>query len=174
MTTAKSLDKFKAILASYENALANYTEEEFSRKPSPDDWSIGQMYQHLVGSLQYFHAKQVEMCLDSADNASQGKTMPGRITYFIGGMLPIRIKVPPSPQYTPPQPENKQKIKDKLPIVLELMEKLHTRLESEQPKGKTKHPAFGYLNAKEWYLLVEMHFRHHLRQKARLDKFLGK
>jgi hypothetical protein len=174
MNISKSLSKFKEILITYEKALESYSEEDFARKPNENEWSIGQMYQHLAGSLQFFHAKHVEDCLASDNNANKGKTMPGRISYFIGGFPPIRIKVPPSPQYTPPQPENKQKIKEKLPVLLQIMENLEARLQSEKTNGKTKHPAFGYLNGKEWYVMIEMHFRHHLRQKARLDKFLGK
>ena len=39
-------------------------------------------------------------------------------------------------------------------------------------KGKTKHPGLGYFSAEEWLQFAEMHFRHHLRQKKRIDEFL--
>lgn len=39
-------------------------------------------------------------------------------------------------------------------------------------KGKTKHPGLGYFNASEWLRFAEMHFRHHLKQKKRIDDFL--
>ena len=41
-------------------------------------------------------------------------------------------------------------------------------------KGKTAHPGFSYLNASEWYRLIPMHFKHHLRQKENIDTFLNK
>jgi hypothetical protein len=37
-----------------------------------------------------------------------------------------------------------------------------------------KYPFLGYLNAAEWYTIAGLHMKHHLRQKRKLDKFLGK
>lgn len=39
-------------------------------------------------------------------------------------------------------------------------------------KGKTKHPGLDYFSAIEWLQFAEMHLRHHLRQKKRIDHFL--
>ena len=50
---------------------------------------------------------------------------------------------------------------------------LCTAVENSNPKIKVEHPGFSYLNAKEWYQLIEMHFRHHQRQKKELDQFLN-
>jgi len=38
-------------------------------------------------------------------------------------------------------------------------------------KGKTKHPGLNYFSADEWFRFAEMHFRHHERQKKRIDDF---
>jgi hypothetical protein len=38
--------------------------------------------------------------------------------------------------------------------------------------GKSRHPGLGYFNAGEWLRFIEMHMRHHLRQKERIDAFL--
>ncbi|WP_411344324.1 hypothetical protein ACE3MZ_22635 [Paenibacillus sp. WLX1005] len=35
-----------------------------------------------------------------------------------------------------------------------------------------KHPRLGDLTAAEWFMLAEMHYRHHLHQKRRLDECL--
>lgn len=37
---------------------------------------------------------------------------------------------------------------------------------------KAQHGGFGWLNAQEWYDLIEMHTRHHLRQQADLERYL--
>jgi hypothetical protein len=34
---------------------------------------------------------------------------------------------------------------------------------------KTLQVAIGWLDAKEWFYLHEMHYRHHLRQKTELE-----
>jgi len=53
------------------------------------------------------------------------------------------------------------------------MKNILQTVEQSPLESKTPHPAFGYLNAREWYQIIPMHFHHHLRQKSRLDKFLG-
>jgi hypothetical protein len=53
------------------------------------------------------------------------------------------------------------------------MHETEQKLSSASEIPKTAHPAFGFLNAREWFHLIEMHFRHHLRQKKRLDRFLA-
>jgi hypothetical protein len=40
-------------------------------------------------------------------------------------------------------------------------------------EGKSKHPGLGYFTALEWFQYMEMHMRHHLRQKAKLDAYLN-
>jgi hypothetical protein len=59
------------------------------------------------------------------------------------------------------------------------MEKLMDRVEywgsqvdEIPPARKAKHGGFGWLNAREWLDLVEMHSRHHLRQKEELERYL--
>ncbi|MDQ0430163.1 MULTISPECIES: hypothetical protein [Caryophanaceae] len=46
------------------------------------------------------------------------------------------------------------------------------KLASIDPNHKVEHGGFGWLNAKEWHKLVDMHFRHHLRQKEELESYL--
>jgi hypothetical protein len=94
------------------------------------------------------------------------------MTYWLGRFLPIRIKVPASPEYTPVQPDGIIQIRERLDVLKAEMTRTAARLQSARESGKTKHPAFGYLNAQEWFQLIDMHFRHHLRQKKRLDQFL--
>jgi len=38
--------------------------------------------------------------------------------------------------------------------------------------GKSKHPGLGFFSASEWFQFAEMHLRHHLKQKERIDRFL--
>jgi hypothetical protein len=39
---------------------------------------------------------------------------------------------------------------------------------------KNKHPGLDYFNANEWLQFAEMHLRHHLRQKKRIDNLPGR
>ncbi|MFA6542419.1 MAG: DinB family protein, partial [Bacteroidota bacterium] len=43
-------------------SLETYTEEQLLRKPSDEEWSLGQVYNHLINSALLFHLKQIELC----------------------------------------------------------------------------------------------------------------
>lgn len=153
-------------------SLNDYTEEQFARQPA-GQWSIGQVYYHLVVGTEKLHLRACQKCLEHrAELLEGGKTLPGKIVFGLGSFLPAKIHVPPSDDYTPKQPQSRAAMREGLLKLIEAMRALAPQIDHASPVQKWKHPALGMLNAEEWYRLIEMHFRHHLRQKARLDKFL--
>jgi hypothetical protein len=172
MTKKNAFDTYVQIAALWESELEKYSDEQFAVKPSPESWSIGQVYEHLVmGGLNY-HSKQIEQCMLSDENQCARKTFSGTLIFLLHAFPPIRIKVPPSPTYTPKQPENKERIKAGLRLLKKKLQDLSGDMDHAVHSGKTKHRALGYLDAQEWYRLIVMHFRHHMRQKKRIDLFL--
>ncbi|MGH7600757.1 MAG: DinB family protein [bacterium] len=156
-------------------ALNDYTDEQFARKPSETQWSIGQVYYHLVVRTENFHLRACQKCLENrAEVTEGGKTLAGKIVFLLGSFPPVKIHVPPPPEYTPKQPQSRAEMREGLLKLIETMRTLAPQIDHASPVQKWKHPALGMLNANEWYRLIEMHFRHHLRQKARLDKFLAR
>lgn len=173
-TPTRNFSKFELLAQTWLNEINRYSEEQFLRKPGNDEWSIGQVYVHLFQSAKFFHIKQIEQCVSRQGTAINGKkTKKGKVVFTLGMFLPIRVKVPPSPQYTPAQPKNKEEVSEKLNQIIIEMKNILQTVERSPLESKTAHPAFGYLNAREWYQIIAMHFYHHLRQKSRLDKFLG-
>lgn len=153
-------------------SLNDYTEAQFAQKPE-GQWSIGQVYYHLVVGTEKFHLRACQKCLEHRGEVVEGgKTLPGKIVFLLGSFLPVRIHVPPSDDYTPKQPPSRAEMRDGLLRLIETMRTLAPQIDHASPVQKWKHPRLGMLNAEEWYRLIEMHFRHHLRQKQRLDKFL--
>ena len=156
------------------NALDKYSEEQFRRKPSPESWSMGQVYTHLLLGNDHFFLKQVEKCLNKEGTALGGrKTLAGSFISLINGFPPVRAKMPKAVEVVPRQPENIDFIRKKWLNSMALAENMKKRLPGCDLAHKTRHPAFGFLNAEEWFRANEMHLRHHFRQKKRLDKFLG-
>jgi hypothetical protein len=167
-----NFDKYLIIAGMWESELDKYSDDQFAMKPSPENWSIGQVYEHLViGTLNY-HLKQIEQCLITDVNQREKKTFVGILMFSLNSFPPVRIKVPPSPTYSPQQPESKKKINAGMRLLQKKLKDLSGEVDHAVHFGKTKHPALGYLGAKEWYQLIVMHFRHHLLQKKRIDLFL--
>jgi hypothetical protein len=164
--------RYLKIAALWESELEKYSDEQFAMKPSAESWSIGQVYEHLVMGALNYHIKQIEQCLINDENQREKKTFLGKLIFLLHAFPPVRIKVPPSPTYTPKQPENKERIKAGLRLLKKKLQDLSGEMEHAVHSGKTKHRALGYLDAKEWYRLIVMHFRHHMRQKKRIDLFL--
>jgi hypothetical protein len=171
--TSAVLSEFEKIANIWLDALNGYTEQQFALKPDAHSWSIGQVYYHLVKGTRAFHLQQIARCCEGKDvETGKGKSIPGKLTYLLGSFPPMKITVPPSESYTPKQPDSRESIRAELTALMATMREDEQKVAAAPEDQKTNHRGFGYLNAHEWYQLVEMHFRHHLRQKARIDAFL--
>jgi len=71
-----------------------------------------------------------------------------------------------------PQPNSKVQLLRDLIHIKEEMNQLAILIAETPFMGKTKHPGLNYFSANEWLQFADMHFRHHLRQKKRIDDFL--
>ncbi|MFT9850543.1 DinB family protein [Aneurinibacillus sp. REN35] len=166
------LKEFEEIATYYIHALEGYTPEEFRRKPSAEEWSMSQLYNHLITAAFHMQIKGIEDC-EQMQHPSQGEKTAAAAAIFAAGVFPpIKVKVPSKPGYTPDYSTDKEEITERLYQVIEEMRSIEERLSTIPEDSKVQHPAFGYLNAVEWFRLVPMHFTHHLRQKEAIDRFL--
>ena len=189
MDTKETLRKFENTVDDYVRELERFGMEQLLWKPAEDEWSLGQMYMHLIRSAQFMHLRNVALCLAPNGNpavSAEGKTKAGEELFEEGSFPPTRVRVPPSPQYTPLLPDNKEQLVDGLRDTVRRMAEIEpavalafaasTQASVPGPASATEvvrntvvHPRFGGLNALEWFQLIEMHYRHHLLQKKRLD-----
>jgi DinB superfamily len=173
MTLDKKLTAFKQVLSVWETELTKYTLEELLKKPNDNAWSMGQVYNHLIGATLNFHLKQVEACLSTTQNQNKKKNFKGFLAFnIINGFPPIKITVPASETYTPKQPISIDELAKGLQQVKFSMEQILPLIKTANTNSKTAHPGFSFLNANDWYTMVDMHFRHHLRQRKIIDTSL--
>jgi hypothetical protein len=146
-----------------------YGANQFKKKVSSTSWTIGQIYDHLLVYSQEVHLKAIQECLQSKDTTvnKEGKSLKGMIQFAIGGYLPLKHKS--NPYKEPGQPLSTEKVKDDFYRFLKVVYKVAKEIDYKKPAKKVKHPTLGYLSAEEWFQLIEMHFRHHVRQKKKLD-----
>lgn len=177
MDTKEIAARFEETVRFYLNELDSLTTEQLLRKPNEEDWSIGQMYAHLIQSATRMHLGNVRRCLhpEGEDGVVRGgeKTEAGKAVMALGSFPPERIRVPASPQYTPEQPSGKEELVQGLLEVLRRANELEPSLREADLSATVAHPRFGGLNAREWFQLVEMHYRHHLLQLGRLQTAFG-
>ena len=69
-----------------------------------------------------------------------------------------------------PKSKEKDAIVKEFTEFIEHVKNLQPLLKEADTSLKHKHPMFGWINAVEWFALVEIHIRHHTRQKTRIEK----
>ncbi len=153
------------------NALNNYSFEMLFLKPSPDSWSIGQMYQHLLNDT-LFYLDQAELALADKYNQTKDTTVDGRKMLDENAFPDIRLEGHPS-NASIPQPVSKQYIFDSMIELKGRLNEMAVKIEASAVQGKSQHPGLGYFTAKEWLQFAGMHLRHHMKQKERIDEFIS-
>ncbi len=174
MSLKKYYDEFETIARAWIDDIELYSEEQFLRQPGEHQWSIGQVYVHLIQSAQNYHIQQIRLCAEMKGKEIRGgKKIPGKISYLLGTIPPVRVHVPPSSSYTPAQPASQHEVFERLHGVILSVQQIQKTAEGASLTQKTEHPGFGYLNAAEWFRLIPMHYRHHRRQQRQLHDVLG-
>jgi hypothetical protein len=161
-------DSFIKTINYWLDELNRYEFEQMLEKPQLDKWSLGQVYMHLIDATGFF-LSQVEACLQTDDHAEDEMSEVAKAMFADDEFPDKMIEGPPSNAATP-QPASKNEIIEGLE---NLKEKIMQLNQSKSTfAGKTKHPGHQYFNADEWLQYAHMHFRHHERQKGRIDVFL--
>lgn len=104
ITTKLALQRFEETAAHYIHELNQFSLEQLRQKQSDNEWSIGQMFQHLISSALYMQLRNVDECLlPSQDLTGAGaeKTELGVALFSQGSFPPTRIHVPPSHNILP-------------------------------------------------------------------------
>jgi hypothetical protein len=172
MQAEKVYKKFLELAKYYLKELDYYGKNQFKYKPSDGAWSLGQLYDHLINGTYAFHLKEIENCLAHKHGRDGGpKRFKGKLIFFLNGFPKMKIKGISASKYTPAQPESPVKMKDEVYRFIKVMQKVSKDIDqANNPTYKTLHPSFGMLTALEWYMVIEMHFRHHIKQKTKLDE----
>ncbi|MBU3026366.1 DinB family protein [Zobellia galactanivorans] len=147
-----------------------YSFEQICAKPSQNSWSLGQVCIHLIDSTNYF-LEQISICLSNNENATEEMTESAKTMFFNNEFPNDLIEGPPSNKNTR-QPNSKDEILSSFAKIKENITIYNIQIINSKFYGKTKHPGLYYFNAIEWLQFIEMHFRHHLRQRDRIRSIL--
>lgn len=160
------------LIETYKSFLHSYSQEQLGFIPEQGSWSISQMYDHVI-VVAHEYLDSVEACALAVEEQTEGKTEFGEYLFNIGGFPPIKIKLPAEMDSPPDNTKLKEDIMLELDLLMKRMNELNMKVIHINPNYKEEHGGFGWLNAQEWFDLVGMHFRHHLRQKYEIDESMG-
>jgi len=165
--TTYLLQQFNLTVDSWIGYLKDYTPEMLCQQPKPGSWSIGQMYAHIINETNYY-IKQMEIGLHTTANSDIEMIDRGKAMFAAKGLPDILIDGPATGKLIP-QPQNPEVLLQQLLAIKHIINDLFNSPHSENKGGKTQHPGFGFFNALNWLQFADMHMRHHLRQKKRID-----
>ncbi|HET9826351.1 MAG TPA: DinB family protein [Chitinophagaceae bacterium] len=168
LTTRKR--DFDQIINLWLENLDQYDFIQLLAKPSATSWSMGQLYMHLIQSTHFF-IKQVRISTSNNENINLEAFAAAREMFSNNELPDTFLEGPPSNAITP-QPVSKEDLRSELLTLKEEIKTAEVIVSQSQFTGKTRHFGLGYFTAQEWLQFAEMHLRHHLRQKKRLDEFL--
>jgi hypothetical protein len=162
----------KKVIENYSNSLGIYTSTQFYQKENEDVWSLAQMYDHICVSSKKFFLANILRCLDKRNGQEGGdKSASGEWVYVNGGFPNKKVKMPEAFAQVPIQERSPEEYRKELDEILQSAEGLIDKLDNDSGIYKTYHPVFGFLNAIEWFINLEMHCRHHLNQKVELETY---
>jgi hypothetical protein len=167
--------KTERTCAIWTGVLEHLGPDAFERSTTVSGWTLGQVCDHVLTISDLF--------LDGAEALARnrGESRPGsffgRFICVVGSFPPIRIKPPadlPIEFRCAAQPDSiaKEVSLERLAGVAARTNELCEAVAAAATSLRSKHPAAGWINARQWYQLSEMHMRHHLRQLRRIEKAL--
>ncbi|WP_411503897.1 DinB family protein [Brevibacillus centrosporus] len=165
------LNNSSAIIEQYIRELDRYSIEQLRFNSDEDVWSVGQMYIHVIDVAKEYIG-HIETCTKATNEEPGGKTEVGTKALAEKEWPNISVKLEQPPNATK-NPESKDEIIAGLEQVIEKLAHWECRVDEANPECKVRHGWFGWLNARDWFEMVGMHSRHHLRQKAKLDEKLA-
>ncbi|UPT66111.1 MAG: DinB family protein [Sphingobacteriales bacterium JAD_PAG50586_3] len=79
----KLYNRFEKMANTWLTALDTYSMEELLRKPSEEQWSMGQVYIHITTANKYFLGKNANsLANNEAFEVGKSKTKWGRLVFF--------------------------------------------------------------------------------------------
>jgi len=165
------LKQFNATIQQWIDQLDNYSIEMLCQRPQADAWSLGQVYIHIIEDTT-FYLEQMKAALASENRNAERSMRSQARTMFDNNEFPDMALENPFNDINLRPPQSKDELLQGLTTIKDEVNLLFRHVDLSTAKGKTEHPGFAFFNAFEWLQFAEMHMRHHLRQKRRIDERL--
>lgn len=157
----------------YLDKLPSITEENFQKTPKLGEWSYSEVYQHLIAA-NGISLTGLEKCLDGTAKLIDRPTdWRVRLILYLGKLPPGDFKIPAILESTIKKID-KAEAERGMKHLLELLDRIMSRIHLAPINLGVKHPRMGYLNAFQWIRFMQIHTNHHIKQLKRIEIMLKK
>lgn len=161
------LQSFNETITSWINFLDDYTLAQLQQRPDNGAWSLGQVYTHIIDDTRY-QVVQMKAALCTQEHAAAEMHPDAQHMFDNNGFPDMQIQGPATNEIIP-QPVSRQALLLALVQIRNEVNEAWATIDPALAIGKTLHPGLQYFSAMEWLQFMEMHLRHHFRQKKRID-----
>ena len=165
------LDKFIETIDVWIEALSGWNSCDLSKKPDEKSWSLGQLYQHILEETRWYFS-QIDVSLNDKDHARVETSEAAKTLFERGSFEDKRFQGDPFLSENVKQPGSVEQLLREFATLKRETILIWNKMQDGNDYGKSEHPGLGYLHCFEWLHYAEMHMRHHLQQKARIECFL--
>ncbi|PWU01917.1 MAG: hypothetical protein C5B52_06520 [Bacteroidetes bacterium] len=166
------LDEFNLTIDFWIKSLDDYDLVQLLKSPGTGSWSMGQLYNHIIGEM-LFQAEQIYACAQRNMNVEKSPNDEGKKMLERNDFPDMLIEGPPTNEHVV-NPIGKEELIEGINSSKLLINRAYEFAINSPLNGKTEHPGLGFFGADEWLQFCEMHLRHHIRQKSRIDNCLKK
>ncbi|MDO6391591.1 hypothetical protein Q4E40_15750 [Pontibacter sp. BT731] len=165
------IDNFNKTIDIWLDELQHYSIDKLLAKPDTTSWSMGQLYVHLIEETNWYF-EQVELCFGNKENTAQTMKESAKSMFQNNSFPNEKIKVDHSISDDEKQPADWQTLHVDFKKLKKDGNEIWLKIEKVATPGKSEHPGLGFFGPLEWFQYAEMHMRHHLIQRGRIDNFL--
>lgn len=173
---AKAYHGFVTTMERWYQFLKDQNPELLTFKSEGIYWSISELYDHLMKVADSYQLYYFHRCVHAPEKRKFGKNLLGLLIFDFGYVPFFKLKFETFPKSIRGNfvPENKPKeqLMDDFLEFTDHVRNMKPLLEESLLLHKQYHPMFGWLNAAEWFSLIEIHFTHHERQKKLISTLI--
>ncbi|WP_299189290.1 hypothetical protein [uncultured Aquimarina sp.] len=158
--------------------LQNYNQDELYHKPAPNQWCLAELFDHIIRVATTYQLPNFQKCIENSIKKGKPKNSAAYLIFNLN-IIPSRtIKMESFPtkivsDFTP-EILKRETLENKFKEFITEALSQEPLIKHFDKKIKHSHPFFGMINAAEWFSLIEIHMRHHERQKKRLEVITNK
>ena len=152
----------------YQNRLATYSEESFTKKKADGIWSPAEVYAHILAannmtSLSLKKIINKEATLTDAVIPFKAKLL------LWSGRFPKGRKVPAVVEARTPKINSIADAQQSIDVCLKQLQEIWDLKSEWNQDYKIKHPVLGYLTINQWIRFMLIHTKHHYKQLDRVQ-----
>jgi uncharacterized damage-inducible protein DinB len=158
----------------YLDAISNLNEAQWTYKPSPFKWSVGEVAEHVVLTEPGLFAALERALAGNPDPDWESKT--GKKDEFLERVLPSRARKAQAPREIQPTGKlSRDEVISRYKAIRARTRDFaeHTGLPLKAYEAQHPFPAFNILNAYDWLLYIPLHNIRHNQQIAEVKASPG-